>query len=111
MKQEEEVFSEAFPFMDIEEEEDEEEIEPVYFFLDSDNEVPYSIFKTLAMFLTENYSIDSALMIELVKEHNLPAQRTYTQLAYILSGYSHILLAARQESNGPENIENPRTTN
>jgi len=45
-------------------------------------------------------------MVELVKEHNLPPQKTYTQLAYINSGYANVLLAARQVTNGSDK-QNP----
>jgi len=62
------------------------------------------VYKVIYLFLRgEDYSIDPAVMIEIVKEHNLPAQKTYYRLAHIHNGFANILLAARQVSNGAEN--------
>ena len=48
-------------------------------------------------------------MIELVEENNLPKQKSYNSLAYIHSGYLTIILAARQETNGTKDEQDPRT--
>lgn len=79
--------------MDLEDEEEEEEaIENIEFFLTSSNLETYNLFQTLRMFLLEDYALDSAVMIELVNEKGLPKQETFTKIAHIHHGYSKTLL-------------------
>lgn len=95
----------AFPGLDLEEEEEKEETEEDYelVFLWDSNKVLYDIFRLIANFLGENYEIDSSLLIELIKEEGLKFKSTLQDISYIHSGYSNILLTARQEKYDNEN--------
>ena len=104
-KAEESVYAEAFPGLDLTDDEEEEETDkPVaeegyeIFYLWDISEVLFNIYKTVSYYLLEHHAIDSAVAIALVKDTDLPLKDALTHLAYIHSGYRSIL-SARTDNN------------
>jgi len=103
LQEDEKSFAAAFPDFE-EEKEEEEEAEPgtyeIYYLWNS-SEVCYRIYKTLTMFLRE-YQLEPVLMLELIKENNLPLEQTLEELACCHSGYLSEILKVKEEASTDE---------
>jgi len=50
------------------------------------------------MYLGEYYSIDSAMLLELIKDKALPLQETLSYIAHMHSEYAGILIASARDT-------------
>ena len=101
-KEEENLLQAAFPDLDFSEEVDEEEIEDdEIFYLWDTNATIFNLYKILRNYLVgELYSIDSAILLALIKDKYLPITDTLDKIPYIHSGYVSALLPTRGSTNG-----------
>ena len=98
------LFAEEFFDLPTEEPEEEETSYPTLndtiFYLDEDNNTVYEMFRVLSLFLQEGYSLDPTLMVELIKEKNLPLQDTLLDLASIHIEYYNIVKHSNRTQEG-----------
>jgi hypothetical protein len=71
-----------------------------FFYLWDTHEQVFDIFKTARMYLTHDYRLDPAILIELCKEKNLPLQESLDMFPFILRGYLDVLIPGTGEENG-----------
>jgi len=86
--------------MKLEEDVAEEENELEYFFLWDTKEKVFDIYKILRNYLSEYYGIDSAVLLALIKELDVPVTRTLHDIPFIHAGYLDIIL--QENSNGSD---------
>lgn len=53
--------------------------------------------------INEFYSLDSAILLALIKDMELPITESLNLIPYIHSGYLEIILANREKDNGRQN--------
>ncbi len=103
-KEEENLLQAAFPDLDFSEEGDEEEEEiedDEIFYLWDTNAAIFNLYKILRNYLIgELYTIDSAILLALIKDKYLPVTDTLDKIPYIHSGYVSALLPIRGSTDG-----------
>ncbi len=101
-KEEENLLQAAFPDLDFSEEEEEEDVEEdEIFYLWDTNAAIFNLYKILRNYLVgEVYSIDSAILLALIKDKYLPMTDTLDKIPYIHSGYVSALLPIRGSTDG-----------
>jgi hypothetical protein len=59
----------------------------------------FTVYGILRSYLNENYGLDSAVLLAIIKEKELPVIQTLTDIPYIHSGYLNVVLP-KADSNG-----------
>ena len=84
---------------DIEEEPEEQE-ENITFYLWDSLETTYKIYNIASNYLKEYYTLDTVVLIELIKAHSADMIKILHDIPYIHSGYLSIIVDPPEESNG-----------
>jgi hypothetical protein len=88
---------------------DEEEIEETmpleveYFYLFKCNIKYHKVFKLLRNYMSEYYVLDTALLLRLIDEFELPVVKALTYIPYIHSGYLSIVLEENKTDGTKDN--------
>jgi hypothetical protein len=94
----------AFPGLTQDTTEVAEEIhEEDVFYLWDTKEVIFKIYKIARNYLSEYYALDSAILIELIKENKVSMESALSEIPYIHSGYLNIIL--EEKENGRTDTE------
>lgn len=75
-------------------EDDEDEIE--VFYLWDTKQTVFKIYKIARNYLSEYYALDSAILIELIKENKVSMEETLNEIPYIHQGYLNIILEEKE---------------
>jgi hypothetical protein len=81
----------AFPGLNIEEDEIEEDIE-INIFLFSDKQPIYEIYSVARLYLDENFVLNSAILLRLIDKKDLDIEQALMDIFYIHSGYVDVIL-------------------
>lgn len=77
---------------------DVQEVDEIETFYIWESSTPYlAIYKILVNYLSVDYAIDSAILLALIQDKNLPIERTLRLIPYIHSGYLDTIL---EKNNG-----------
>jgi len=101
-KEEESLLKSTFPDMDFSDEEDIiEDEEDIIFYIWDCNKTIYDIYCVLLNYMTgEFYTIDSSILLALIKDKYLPITDTLRRIPYIHNAYISSLLPVRSDTNG-----------
>lgn len=101
-RKKEKDLADAFPELGLEDDGVEvvDEYEDTIIYLWDINEDSYNIYIIIRNFLSENYAIDSTLMLRLIDEKKLALEQTLFNIPYIHSGYLDVILPKATTSNG-----------
>lgn len=88
----------------------EEENEDIFLYLWYSNKEIFDIYKILRNYINnENYSMDSAILLALIKDNDLPFTKTLTNIPYIHSGYLTVILPKADNNGRSEQESNTET--
>jgi len=62
------------------------------------NEVAFNIYKTARHYSSENYKLDSQVIIEMAKESSAKVGKVLTDIVFIHSGYLEVILEAEKRT-------------
>ena len=91
-KKQVEDLSFAFPGLSVEQEEIEEEDTEICIFLFADKEPIYQIYSIARLYLDENYSLDSAILLRLIDKKDLDIEQALLDIFLMHSGYVDVIL-------------------
>ena len=98
---EEDLLKDLFPDLDNSEDEEPEEDEVIIIFLWEEHKGIFDVYKILRNYISPDYELDSALLLALLTDNDLPITKSIKLLSFIHGSYVNTIIPpSTGEKNG-----------